>query len=129
MADTEPEGLTDEQWERINSAIREKVKIKPCPLCGSTEERVLINGIVPIPVQLSLAVKDPDGAPVIGLGRAERNLPSVALICQTCGDTSLLNAYALGLSDLVGPSTSAKQKAEEAKKSASVPTETQASHG
>ncbi len=81
--------------ERILAAIHEKVpELGPCSICRTSSGYVLAEGFVSLVLQSFGATGF-----VIG-GQA---LPCIALTCRRCGNTVLLNAYVLGLGELLAP--------------------------
>lgn len=66
-----------------------------CGFCGQNE-LTLLNGVV------NLVVSDWITPPQLALGDA-RVLPCVALICNVCGNTYLLNVSRLGLEPYFAP--------------------------
>lgn len=77
---------------RIIQAINEKAaRPLSCSWCG-TNKFTLTDGYV------SLVIQD-FGATLLQLGG--QALPAVALTCQQCGNTVLLNLITLGLGDLL----------------------------
>lgn len=77
--------FTDEDYARIISAITAKAGvIGRCELCGQ-QSHTLVDGIVTLPL--------------IG-EHANTIAPSVALVCNHCGKTTLINIVMLGLRDL-----------------------------
>lgn len=84
--------LKPEVMERILGAMRERVpNWQPCAVCAQSNWQV-IDGLVRI------AVADDLTGPA-GLG--PRAMPLVAVMCNICGNTVLLNLMILGLADLV----------------------------
>lgn len=84
--------MDQEQKERVAQVLREKWKgqVAPCPMCRATHWTVG-DGLVSQPMQ------EPGGGFQIG----GPTLECLALICNNCGNTQLLNALVLGLGDLV----------------------------
>jgi hypothetical protein len=86
---------TKEVEQRVLNAIAAKMPnlhVGACSICGTTNW-VLANSYIMISVQdelSSFAIGGP-------------SLPSVAIICQNCGNTHLMNLRMLGLDDLLKP--------------------------
>jgi len=83
--------FTEDQRRRITEALKARTVATACPVCLQHSPRTLVDGFVflsltPVSGQIPIA------------GAA--SLPCVALVCQNCGNTDLLNALVLGLSDL-----------------------------
>lgn len=78
--------LTDEEIRRVSRWIDEKWKIGRCPFCLDTQWEVQRCVSVTMPAHEA-------GGTVFG-GTV---LPSVIVICLTCGNTVFLNAFMLGI--------------------------------
>lgn len=82
---------TPEDSARILQAIQERVpNVAPCAVCG-TRNFTLGEGFVRLDLSELHSSAIRIGGPA---------LPSVALVCQNCGNTILLNLIVLGLTDL-----------------------------
>jgi hypothetical protein len=87
---------TPEEQAYIEKAIQEKVPDpRPCPYCGKRAGHILADGFVFLSTRRQ---PNDDGGKGSGL-------PSVALICRRCGNTTLVNAVVLGLHALLPAST------------------------
>jgi hypothetical protein len=84
--------FTPQVMQRIVEAVNRKIVGARCPLCGSLQFTVA-EGFVPIPIQNEF--------PTIFASTSGRSLVAVALVCNQCGNTFLLNLNQLGLGDLV----------------------------
>jgi hypothetical protein len=83
---------TPEEQAAIERAIQENTPDpRPCPFCGKRAGHILADGFV-----FLSTVRQPNA----GEGR-NSSLPSIALICRKCGNTTLLNAVVLGLQALL----------------------------
>lgn len=89
--------LSSSDRDRIERTVREKIHDRPCSVCGLSRQTIVADGFVFLRVEQDPAV-------LSGGGEA---LPSVAVVCDHCGNTILLNALVLGLSDLVERSQAA----------------------
>jgi hypothetical protein len=106
--------LDDEQKRRVEAAVKERFPDPgPCPICRKDEWHVVPDGFVIVPFQQDIE-RDPDGDASLGVLQASQMMPSVAVLCVTCGNTLLLNAYVLGLGDLIGPSLTEQRRRAEA---------------
>ena len=85
--------FTPVQFAAIQDALSKKAPLGgACPIC-STNDWQIGSRLVIVPV-----------APVAGLTMlgAGASLPSIPLICKNCGNTVLLNAFFLGVGDVLG---------------------------
>jgi hypothetical protein len=82
--------FTDEQSNAVVAALEKKAK-DTCPICGSREMSV-VHGIAMIPVF----------GPPFFFPSPDILLPSIAVVCITCGFTGLFNVHALGLAEILG---------------------------
>ena len=83
---------TPEEQAAIEKAIQATVPdLRACPFCGKRAGYTLADGFVFLSTR-----RQPDA--VVGAGQS---LPSIALICRKCGQTTLLNAVVLGLHSLL----------------------------
>ena len=83
--------FTPSEVDEINTAVR-RVCTQPCPVCGENDALyVSAEGFVILRLQ--------DNAQSLRLDGPA--LPCVAMTCAKCGRTELLNAFVLGLTDLV----------------------------
>lgn len=83
--------FTEDEKQKILATIKAQVpKIGNCPVCGNSNW-TLADGYIQLPVQDKL------GSVVLG-GPV---LPCVAIVCTNCGNTVLLNVFALGLKDML----------------------------
>jgi|SRR6185503_4956999 len=94
-------------WEfdssRVVRAVKARMGEMVCPLCQH-QEWSIAQAFVMLILQRQLP----------GIQIAGEALPLIAFTCTHCGNTHLLNANILGLSDLVPkPSSSASPSAEE----------------
>jgi hypothetical protein len=86
---------TPEEQAAIEKAIEATVPdLRACPFCGKRAGYTLADGFVFLSTR-----RHPEAASGGG-----QSLPSVALICRKCGNTTLLNAVVLGLKSLLPPS-------------------------
>lgn len=84
--------ITSGQKHRILRALKERVPdTVTCPLCHHSRW-ALSEGFYLLVVQ--------DDPAVVHLGG--KGLPLIALTCENCGNTHLLNALLLGLQDELG---------------------------
>jgi hypothetical protein len=82
--------FSNEVLERILAALKRRFPLLPeCPLCGQRNWQVNSGGFVFVPLQQ-------DSTNVV-IGGPQ--MPCVALICMTCGNTHLLNLIVLGLKE------------------------------
>lgn len=82
--------FTPEQQRRIKQVILARVAPEGrCPLCRHNDWAVAEG-----PVRLAV------GQPFAGWAATGSEIPSVAIICEHCGNTLILNALVLGLGDL-----------------------------
>jgi len=96
--------FTEEQQRQILARIRERISVpgggfRTCPICGHANWSLQTYGLVYLVMQ--------SGAGVLELGGP--SLPSIALICTTCGDTQLLNAFVLGVGEILGLTPTSSQ--------------------
>jgi predicted nucleic-acid-binding Zn-ribbon protein len=83
--------FTEDEKQKLLAAIQARVpSIRNCPVCGNNNW-TLANGYVQLPLQKEI------GSTVLG-GPV---LPCVPIICTNCGNTVLLNAFILGLKDIL----------------------------
>ncbi len=88
--------LSQEEKERILQAVQQRVsQLGKCAICGHGQW-TLADGYVVLSVQDNLA-----GALTGGLPIGARGIPCVAIVCNHCGNTQLINVIALGLQDLL----------------------------
>jgi len=102
-----PQGFTEEQRKAIEVAVNAqfaKSQGSPCVVCHTRNWTVQGAGLVYVPVQKP-------GAPTI-LGPGSTTLPSLAVVCQTCGNTILLNIFILGLGEVFGLASSGSPQTE-----------------
>jgi hypothetical protein len=86
----------EEDSARIIRAIYDRVPLAKCSFCHA-ENFTLADGFVRLDLsEFRSSVIKIGGVP---------SLPTVALICQKCGNTMLLNLMILGLGDLLQPPT------------------------
>ncbi len=86
---------TPEEQAAIERAIEATVPdLRACPFCGKRAGSTLADGFVFLSTR-----RQPDATTGAG-----QSLPSIALICRKCGNTTLLNAIVLGLQSLLPPS-------------------------
>ena len=83
-------GFSGEIREEILRTLQERIKIQACPLCG-TNTWTLADGFVALPVQEGFSAFEVGGPA----------LPCVALVCNNCGNTYLINVLNIGLRHLV----------------------------
>ena len=74
--------------DQIAQKFNEAAPSASCPLCGNSEF-TLVNGFVSINVS--------DAYPPKNALIADKNAPTVMMICTTCGNTFLLNTLILGI--------------------------------
>jgi len=82
--------FTEQTRNEIIATLNERIKIPACPLC-STNKWTLADGFVALPLQPDFTAWTV-GGPV---------LPCVALVCNSCGNTYLINIMNIGLRHLV----------------------------
>ena len=82
--------FTEETRNEIIAALNERIRITACPLCG-TNGWTLAEGFAPLALQGGF----------YGFQVGERVLPCVALVCNNCGNTHLINLLNIGLRHLV----------------------------
>lgn len=89
--------LTEAQKRRVMKAISERFgqnKAGPiCPICGQTQWGLQAGGLV------HLTLQSPS---VQGVVLGGPQLPNIALVCEVCGNTHLLNLFVLGVADVFG---------------------------
>ena len=96
-------GFTDEQIRAITTAIsRQAGPIGPCPVCGHHEWALNSAGLVYISIQPVQAPSESEPFPTSTLLFGGPQLANVALICQHCGNTQLLNVFRLGVGSILG---------------------------
>jgi hypothetical protein len=89
---------TPEEQAAIEQAIQDKAPdLRACPFCGKRAGYTLADDFV------ILSMGRSPGAHVAG----GPSLPSIALVCRRCGQTTFLNAVVLGLQALL-PAAKAK---------------------
>ena len=82
--------FTEETRKEIIDALNQRLRPGKCPLC-QTSAFTLADGFVPLALQEDfLAFRA--GGPI---------LPCVALVCNQCGNTWLVNLLTIGLGHLV----------------------------
>ena len=81
--------FSEETRREILSTLHERIKIPACPLCG-TNTWTLADGFVALPLQEGFSATFAVGV-----------LPCVALVCNHCGNTYLINVLNIGLRHLV----------------------------
>ena len=91
-----------EVQQRIIKAITDRGGIRPCSVCGNPGFS-LADGYVTTPLA--------SNPTAIMLGGS--TLPSVALVCNRCGNTLFLNVFTLGLADLIPPTPTPEQTPEQ----------------
>ena len=85
--------FTQEQAKAVMDALSPRTRGRPCPLCGGTAGwSVNDAGLVMLGLQ--------DQAGVVNIGGPA--MPCVALTCNNCGDTHLLNVLSLGVGRAFG---------------------------
>lgn len=84
--------FTAETREKILAAFRRRVPALRCPVCQHNAFTAA-EGFVSPPVYRNF-----------WLDQRATGLPSLALVCDNCGNTLLINIGALGLADLISPS-------------------------
>ena len=84
--------FTPQAKEEIWAAIRKRKPNIECPVCHFQDHWEMAEGFVTLPL-LSNFWKE----------TRISSLPSVALVCEKCGNTLLFNLMMLGLRHLVGP--------------------------
>ena len=82
--------FTEETRNEILNTLHKRIRIPACPLCG-TNAWTLADGFVALPLQGDFSAFTV-GGPV---------LPCVALVCNNCGNTYLINVLNIGLRHLV----------------------------
>lgn len=86
--------FTHDQKDRVISAVSAKAPtLGACPVCAHPEW-TLADGFI------FLAIQEPSGPVVLG----GPSMPCVALVCNNCGNTVLLNVMTLGLRDMLDSS-------------------------
>jgi hypothetical protein len=88
--------FTPEQRTVVLAAVRSKMN-HPCESCGQSDW-TLIDYLVSVPVAEIVPLLSVTG----------RSLPSIGVICTTCGNTRLLNVFYLGVADAFGLTPSAE---------------------
>lgn len=83
-------GFSEEARKEIIGKLNDRVKMRACTLC-QTNSWTLADGFAPLALQEDFA----------GLTIGGPALPCVALVCNNCGNTYLINLINLGLRDLV----------------------------
>ena len=88
--------LAKDTQKQISQAVNERAgSLRACTVCGHTSWTIA-DAVV------TLAGQAPLGTINVGPFRpADRLLPSVALVCDNCGKTHLLNLLVLGLGHLL----------------------------
>jgi len=84
--------FTPQAKEEIWAAIRKRKQNIECSVCHNQDHWTMADGFVGLPL-LSNFWSDTRAS----------SLPSVALVCDKCGNTLLLNLMVLGLRHLLGP--------------------------
>jgi hypothetical protein len=84
--------FTPETRDKILAVFLERVKVLRCPLCNH-DAFTTVEGFVSATVYKNF-----------WLAQRTSGLPSLALVCDHCGNTLFINIGALGLADLVNPS-------------------------
>lgn len=88
-----PDMWTPEEQAAIERAIQAAVpELRACSFCGKRAGSTLADGFVFLSTNRRPA------------GGGGQSLPSIALICRKCGNTTLLNAIVLGLQHLLSAS-------------------------
>ena len=82
--------FSEETRREILSTLHERIKIPACPLCG-TNTWTLADGFIALPLQEGFSAFEVGGPA----------LPCVALVCNNCGNTYLINLLNIGLRPLV----------------------------
>jgi hypothetical protein len=104
--------MPQEIQQRILLAIQARAPaMSGCPVCR-VGRWTLIDGIVKLPV-----ITDPKQFPNVVLGGA--TLPTVALVCNNCGNTIFMNLMVLGLTDLTEAKASPAEQSTAASDSSS----------
>jgi len=86
--------IPPEIQQRILGAITQRAPaIQICPVCH-VGRWTLLEGLIKLPI-----ITEPKQFPNVVLGGA--SVPLVALTCNHCGNTLLMNLMVLGLGDLV----------------------------
>lgn len=88
--------FTDQQQQVVLRAVQAKIgqgRVAACTVCGQANWGIQNQGLVLLTMQ-------PSGQTGVVLGGPA--LPCVALVCNTCGNTALLNAFVLGVADAFG---------------------------
>lgn len=94
--------FSQEDRQRIVSVINERVSDWTCRLCKHNEW-TLADGLI------ALVLQAKPGTVMVG----GPTLPCFAATCTNCGNTLLLNAMALGLTDMVEKRQEEKEEKEE----------------
>jgi predicted nucleic-acid-binding Zn-ribbon protein len=89
-----------EQQNKVLEVIKVKMERGICPGCGHTGW-TLQDGLVYLTLQPSAGGALRSDGP---------SLPSIALVCKTCGNTQLFNAFVVGVADVLGVTTGPKEK-------------------
>jgi hypothetical protein len=100
--------FSTKQRDAINAALAKQFAKPNATLCSFCAERNWViqgNGLVYLSVQ-PIATR--------GIVLGGPTLPAVALMCQTCGNTLLLNVFGLGVAEAFGmaPTVAEKEPAE-----------------
>lgn len=82
-------GFTEDDRSHILAALRSRIQTAECNLCRTTSW-TLADGFVSVGIQNDLSSFQIGGP----------SLPCVALICNNCGNTCLINVMSLGLRHL-----------------------------
>ena len=94
--------FSPEQLERVLAAVKDRVpNTGKCQICGSDDWQIQ-DGMAQVTMH-PIPFPAPTAFPTSRWTIPSPFLPSVVLICTTCGQTVFLNALVLGLGDLLGP--------------------------
>jgi len=89
--------FTQQQASAIIKAFTDKTSGRArCPGCGR-DSFVLGDGIVYLP--LHPTHRTPTAMELLS---GETQLPSIPIVCATCGNTQLYNVFSLGLGEVLG---------------------------
>jgi hypothetical protein len=97
--------FTPEQTAAIIKAFNEKTQNQArCPGCGR-DQFVLGGGVVYLPLFPSHGM--PQGLERLG---AVTHLPSIPIVCTTCGNTQIYNVFTLGVGEVIGLRSAGRSK-------------------
>ena len=94
------DSFSEQERTRILNVLRDKAR-RPvaCPVCTS-RKYTLVDGFVFLPIHARYQVLGWAPDPV-KITSPSTTIPCIALVCNECGHTFLLNVITLGLQDLL----------------------------